>query len=143
MDLTSKGPANGYVDEWLNAEAGIVLPRGFASFGKGFMSSIEAECLRLIDEAAVPGMASAIIRDGRLERHLCRGQRGEQAPAPVDEHTVFDAASLSKPVFAHAVLQLVDQEYLSLDAPLGGYLPNYVPTDPLVSLITLRARPQP
>jgi CubicO group peptidase (beta-lactamase class C family) len=102
------------------------------------MSSIEAECLRLIAEAAVPGIASAIIRDGRLERHLCGGARGMLAPAPVDEHTVFDAASLSKPVFAHAVLQLVDQEYLSLDAPLGGYLPNYVPTDHLVSSITLR-----
>ena len=83
-------------------------------------------------------MASAIIRDGRLERYLCCGTRGGQVPAPVDEHTVFDAASLSKPVFAHAVLQLADQECLSLDAPLGGYLPNYLPADHLVSSITAR-----
>jgi CubicO group peptidase (beta-lactamase class C family) len=102
------------------------------------MFSIEAECLRLIAEAAVPGIASAIIRDGRLERYLCCGTRGVEVPAPVDQHTVFDAASLSKPVFAHAVLQLADQEYLSLDAPLGGYLPDYVPTDHLVSSITAR-----
>jgi hypothetical protein len=48
------------------------------------MCSIEAECLRLIAEAAVPGMASAIIRDGRLERYLCCGTRGVQVPAPDD-----------------------------------------------------------
>jgi CubicO group peptidase (beta-lactamase class C family) len=32
----------------------------------------------------------------------------------------------------------VDQGFLSLDAPLGDYLPNYVPTDNRVSSITSR-----
>jgi CubicO group peptidase (beta-lactamase class C family) len=102
------------------------------------VSSIEADFLRLTTEADVPGMASAIIRDGRLHGYVCCGRRSAQALAPVDEHTVFEAASLSKPVFAHAVLQLVDQEHLSLDAPLGDYLSNYVPTDDRVSSITPR-----
>ena len=102
------------------------------------MPSIETDCLRLITEATVQGMASAIIRNGRLDGYVCCGTRSAQSPAPVDEHTVFDAASLSKPVFAHAVLQLVDQGYLSLDAPLSDYLPNYVPTDNRVSSITPR-----
>jgi len=69
---------------------------------------------------------------------MCCGIRGTQAPIPVDENTVFEAASLSKPVFAHAVLQLVDQGHLSLDAPLGDYLPKYVPADERVSSITPR-----
>jgi CubicO group peptidase (beta-lactamase class C family) len=100
------------------------------------LSPIETDCLRLITEASVPGMASAIIREGRLDGYVCCGTRSVQAPALVDEHTVFDAASLSKPVFAHAALQLVDQGCLSLDAPLGDYLPNYVPIDNRVSSIT-------
>jgi CubicO group peptidase (beta-lactamase class C family) len=102
------------------------------------MSSVETDWLHLITEATVPGMAAAIIRDGRLDRYLCCGARGAQTPAPVDEHTVFDAASLSKPVFAHAVLQLADQGHLSLEAPLGDYLPNYVPADERVSSITAK-----
>jgi hypothetical protein len=56
----------------------------------------------------------------------------------VDENTVFEAASLTKPVFAHMVLQLVDQGCLSLDAPLGDYLPNHVLGDNRSSTITPR-----
>jgi ABC-type transporter MlaC component len=36
------------------------------------MSSIETHCLRLITEASVPGMASAIIRDGRLRQEYVK-----------------------------------------------------------------------
>jgi CubicO group peptidase (beta-lactamase class C family) len=45
---------------------------------------------------------------------------------------------LSKPVFAYAVLQLADKGYLSLDAPLGDYLPRYVPADDRAASITPR-----
>jgi CubicO group peptidase (beta-lactamase class C family) len=87
-------------------------------------------------EAAVPGVAAAIIRDGRIDRYLCCGVRSAQAPAGVDENTAFEAASLSKPVFTHAVLQLADRGRLSLETPLGDYLPNYVPADPRASSVT-------
>lgn len=102
------------------------------------MSAIGSEYLRLMGEADVPGMAGAIIRAGRLDSFICRGVRGVWSPAAVDEDTVFDAASLSKPVFAHAVLQLVDQGLLSLDAPLSDYLPGYLPADEHESSITAR-----
>ena len=100
------------------------------------MSSIEMELSGYLTEAAVPGAAAAIIRDARVVEYICRGVRSVQAAAGVDEHTVFEAASLSKPVFAHAVLQLADQGCLSLEAPLGDYLPNYVPADPRASSVT-------
>ncbi len=91
---------------------------------------------RLLSDAAVPGVAIAIIRDGGPREYVCCGARGLQAPDSVDEHTVFEAASLSKPVFAHAVLQLADQGALSLTEPLGSYLPTYVPIDPRASSVT-------
>jgi CubicO group peptidase (beta-lactamase class C family) len=92
----------------------------------------------LLAAADVPGIASAIIRDGQLERTICCGVRDVRSPVPVDEDTVFDAASLSKPVFAHAVLQLSDQGVLSLDAPLANYLPGYMPADQRASSITAK-----
>ena len=84
------------------------------------------------------GSQHGIGHHPRGSAYVCCGERSAQAPATIDEHTVFDAASLSKPVFAHAVLQLLDQGRLSLDAPLGSYLPNYVPSDDRVSSITAR-----
>ncbi len=100
------------------------------------MPSIETDFLRLVAEAMVPGVAGAIIRDGRIDQYLCCGVRSVQTSAAADENTVFEAASLSKPVFAHVVLQLADRGYLSLETPLGDYLPNYVPVDPRASSIT-------
>src|SRR5215469_344340 len=92
----------------------------------------------LLMEAAVPAMAAAVIREGHLDRLICGGVRSVQEHTYVDEDTVFEAASLSKPVFAYMVLQLVDQGQLSIDAPLDHYLPNYLPIGKLVSAITAR-----
>jgi len=86
----------------------------------------------------VPGIASAIVRNDQPAGIICAGVRDVCSPLPVDEETVFDAASLSKPVFAHALLQLADQGVLSLDTPVANYLPGYMPADARASLITAR-----
>jgi CubicO group peptidase (beta-lactamase class C family) len=42
----------------------------------------------------------AVVRDGRVVWAQAFGTRGDSARTPVDTATVFEAASLSKPVFA-------------------------------------------
>jgi CubicO group peptidase (beta-lactamase class C family) len=98
------------------------------------------ECLpQLMREGKVPGLAIALIRDGELVWHHRFGVKNSKTKDPVDDATVFEAASLSKPVFAYAVLKLVDAGKFDLDKPLNKYMPgNFEVDDVRLSQITAR-----
>jgi CubicO group peptidase (beta-lactamase class C family) len=83
----------------------------------------------LMQAAAVPGLAVATIRDGRI-RVQGYGQRDVAAGLPLETDTVMYAASLTKGVFAYAVMTLVDEGRLDLDRPLAGLLPKPLPDYP-------------
>jgi CubicO group peptidase (beta-lactamase class C family) len=92
---------------------------------------------RLLELASVPGLALAVVDRGRVWK---RGfGRAIQEPAqPVSEETVFEAASLGKPVFACGVLRLVDAGVLDLDRPLYDYLPLPDANNPRMKRVTPR-----
>jgi CubicO group peptidase (beta-lactamase class C family) len=78
----------------------------------------------LLKQGNVPGMSIAVIHGGKIFWHNNFGVKNSRSAEPVDDNTVFEAASLSKPVFAYAVLKLVEQGKIGLDAPLTKYLPK-------------------
>jgi CubicO group peptidase (beta-lactamase class C family) len=80
----------------------------------------------------------AVIHAGKIVDTQALGVRDISTGTPVDENTIFEAASLSKPVFAYAVLQLVDDGKLSLDTPLSTYVPDFVKDDPRAASISVR-----
>jgi len=95
--------------------------------------------------ARVPGIALAVTGSGETWA-AGFGVRDLTTGAPVEADTIFEAASMSKPVFAHAVLQLKDEGRIDLDRPLidqvgpahtaavvGAHL-----SDPRISRITAR-----
>jgi CubicO group peptidase (beta-lactamase class C family) len=89
--------------------------------------------------ANVPGLSFAIIRDGKVALARGFGVREAGGTSAVDADTVFPGASLSKPLFAYAVLKLRDQKLLDLDRPLMSYLQaTDLPNDPRTALITAR-----
>ena len=104
----------------------------------GSCQSHAADLEQLLKDGRVPGLSFAIIRDGKIVETKALGVRDASTAIPVDENTIFEAASLSKPVFAYAVLQLVDAGVLSLDTPLSKYVPDYVKDDPRAASITVR-----
>lgn len=69
----------------------------------------------------VCSVAVAVIKNHQLQSiEMASGCQAEMVPK---RDTVFEVASLSKPVFAYAVLKLVDQGKLGLDMPIAKYLP--------------------
>ena len=93
----------------------------------------------LMAKGAVPGLSIALIRDRTTYWVHSFGVRDAKSGQPVTEETIFEAASLSKPVFAYGVLKLVDQGKLDLDTPLTRYLsPPYIQGDDRLEKITAR-----
>jgi CubicO group peptidase (beta-lactamase class C family) len=106
---------------------------------KGLITHLERSIPQLMKEGDVPGLSIVLIRDARVAWHKGFGVKNADTKEPVRDSTVFEAASLSKPVFAYAVLKLVDGGQLELDKPLATYLPGaYVHNDERINLITAR-----
>ena len=77
------------------------------------------------------------MRAGAIEVSAA-GLSDEKTGEPVTVDTVFQVASLTKPIVSYAVLQLADAGVLDLDEPLSRSIAPVVPADPLSARITLR-----
>lgn len=98
-----------------------------------------AELPRIMRAFAVPGVGIAVVEDGEVAWSRGFGVTNATTGAPVDARTVFEDASLSKPVFAYLVMQLADQSLIDLDRPLVEYRrPEYLADHPWIALITVR-----
>lgn len=92
---------------------------------------------RHLDQARIPGLAVAVVRADGVVHRWTWGTDGDGAPVTAD--TPFLLGSVSKPVTALAVLQLVEAGRVDLDAPVRRYLPWLRLTDESVAeRITVR-----
>jgi CubicO group peptidase (beta-lactamase class C family) len=100
---------------------------------------LESEIPRLLASFRVPGLAIAIVSDGHVAWSRGFGAKSRTSGGPVDENTLFEAGSVSKTVFAYAVLKLVEKEVLALDTPLTQYVSDrWIERDPRLEQITAR-----
>ncbi len=103
------------------------------------IQQLERDIPELMRKYGVPGLSIALIRGGKATWVHAFGIKEAGTGRPVNVETVFEAASLSKPVFAYGVLKLVEQGKLELDVPLTTYLPKpYITGDERLAKITAR-----
>ena len=88
------------------------------------VDSFEESIPELMEEATVPGLAVTLIREGSIVWNQAFGVRNRVTQEPVTLDTLFEAASLSKPLFAYATLKLCEKGVLDLDTPLVEYMPD-------------------
>jgi CubicO group peptidase (beta-lactamase class C family) len=76
-----------------------------------------------MDSLQMPGLSITIINNGKIVYHNAFGIANVETKAIVDEQSIFETGSLSKPVFAYFVMKMVDKGVLNLDTPLYKYMP--------------------
>ncbi|MET9503538.1 serine hydrolase domain-containing protein [Streptomyces sp. NPDC006622] len=74
-------------------------------------------------ELGVPGVAVGVLLDGQ-EIYASHGVTSLGNPLPVDEKTLFPLASVSKTFTATALMRLVAEGKVDLDAPVRSYVPE-------------------
>jgi len=72
-----------------------------------------------------PGVSIAVVDEGRVEWARGFGVRDRDRPEPVTERTLFQAGSISKPIFALGVMRLVQEGRVDLDEDVNRYLTSW------------------
>lgn len=96
-------------------------------------AQLDAYFTQVIKDWNVPGMAVAIVKDGKVVLAKGYGVRELGKPDPVDGDTLFAIASNSKAFTATAVAMLVDEKKLSWDDRVVDHLPYFQLYDPYVT----------
>ena len=72
---------------------------------------------------SIPGLSMAVFNRDGITHYINLGKADIERNIPISEKTIFEAASLSKPLFAYFIMKYVDKGILDLDKPLYEYLP--------------------
>lgn len=82
----------------------------------------------LMERFRIPGVSVVLVKDGKVDWSQHSGTKDVRSMEPVGPTTMFEACSMSKPVFACVVMYLVQQRKLDLDRPLEQYLKESFPS---------------
>ncbi|MEU0505979.1 serine hydrolase domain-containing protein [Nocardia sp. NPDC005998] len=104
------------------------------------MNEMTQQLLEFVADTAekmgVPGVAVGVSTGGR-EDFACHGVTSVDNPLPVDRDTMFVVGSVSKTFTATALMRLVAEGRVELDAPVRRYVPEFAPTDAAADKITV------
>lgn len=85
----------------------------------------EASLEQRMRELGIPGMSVAVIREGEIAWTKAWGFADLEGERHATTRTLFQAASISKPLAALAALRMVDEELLDLDADVNEVLSSW------------------
>jgi CubicO group peptidase (beta-lactamase class C family) len=94
---------------------------------------LDAYAARVLKEFEVPGLAVAIVKDGKVVLAKGYGVRKLGEPAAVDENTLFGIASNTKAFTTAALAMLVDEGKINWDDSVVKHLPGFQLYDPYVT----------
>lgn len=100
----------------------LLLLTGCHAAPDALRSTVDAAVLPLMGEHRVPGMAVAVVHQGRTDL-FTYGVASKETNRPVDEHTLFEIGSVSKTFTALLSADLIVRGSCSLDDPAAALWP--------------------
>jgi CubicO group peptidase (beta-lactamase class C family) len=102
-------------------------------------SAIDQVIKKAMDSASIPGASVVFFNNGKIVYQKAYGYANLEKKIPANESTVFEACSISKPVFAYFIMRMADRGIIALDTPLFKYLTEPdIAYDERYKLITAR-----
>ncbi len=106
---------------------------------KSFINWLKSSVPPLLKKYKVPGISIAIVEHLRVSGKFVFGKRKLGSKMKINEETIFEACSMSKPVFSFAVLKLKEKGKFDINKPLDSYLKKpFVKGDKRSRLVTAR-----
>ena len=99
----------------------------------GAVARLDGIAEELMKSSGIPGMAVAVVHGGKTVYAKGFGVRSTRSGDPVDPDTVFQLASLSKPLAATVVAHEVGAGVIGWDTPVVAELPWFALSDPAVT----------
>lgn len=98
----------------------------FTSYSGKKISSrlLNLKITEAMNKLKVPGLSIAIIDNNNIVYHEVFGVESFAQPNPITKKTIFEGASLSKPMFSFFALKMVEEGKLDLDKSMFEYLPH-------------------
>src|SRR5262249_10251278 len=102
-------------------------------------SELEAQVGELMRATSVPGLSVAVFKKRMIVWQRSFRVKDRESGSPVATGRLFEAASMSKPLFASVILKLGEKSVLDLDTPLRHYTRRrFIQDDSRLDLITAR-----
>ncbi|EHL96394.1 beta-lactamase [Acetobacteraceae bacterium AT-5844] len=109
---------------------GIPVPAGQIEKA---LAGLDGLAQAIMGRSGIPGLAVAVVYEGRTVYAKGFGLRQSGESAPVNAETVFPLASVSKPIGATVVAAQVGKGVVGWDTPVARFLPDFALSNPEVS----------
>lgn len=87
-------------------------------------AAVDAAVRSAMRAQQIPGLALGVTRRGRLIKATGYGLANVELDVPVSPNSIFQSGSVAKQFTAAAIMMLVVEKKVALDAPISGYLPE-------------------
>ncbi len=130
VTIDSRFHLNDSIEVKSNKSLAYTLPEEVGINSELLEHKIDSIAMLGVNKEAYPGCQVLVAKDGKVIFHKCYGYQTYDKDQEVEKENLYDWASLTKVTGPlPAIMKLVDENKIDLDAPFSRYWPDFVNSD--------------